>query len=296
MLRWIAVLVVLVNVIYFAVNYTAGNAPLSNSITTPVATAAPSLVLLAEKKNPLAVQPVAPVVAAVKSVPVAASESEPEAESKSEPEVLTPPAGDQSTPPAVTFPLPNDEAAVANESKAASVDVASKAESPPVVERCWEVGKLSGEDEAKQLVARLAATGHTLALQKRAVQGEPDYWVFLGPYANRRQALAAHRDLQVRKIDSFMINEGELENAVSLGLFSLEAGAQTIQQQRKKQGLDAKIRAVPRTRNEWWGILKQADGQLPDSVRELILAGQADSAIEIKNLGCELIANTEKLD
>jgi len=309
MLRWIAVLVVVLNIIYFAVNFGADK-PVETVVINTSTSSAPVLVMLGEK--PSALEGSASSKSEKKSASglsedqmlnnssvVNSPASSPEfvaAQSSDNKAVVS---KDSGAVPVVTFPVP--DVANGGEQKPSpdspTNDVANKNASVVAAsESCWEVGKLDDEAQGKQLAARLAALGQSMTLQKKAVQGEPDYWVFLGPYANRRQALASHRDMQARKIDSFLINEGELENAVSLGLFSRRAGAESMQQDRKKQGLDARLRAVPRLRNEWWGVLKHPAEQLPNEMREIILAQKTGSALEIKALDCESIANTEKLD
>lgn len=289
MLRWLAVFAVILNIIYFAVNYSAESP--AAVVSSVIAQSSPALQMLSERQS-----------AAINDV--AAEQKEKLVDKKPVESLLRPAADD--------VPAPNDSLATQTADTEVAVDGIEKAietdspvsttsseiipSSTAVTESCWEIGKFSGEDHAKRAQQRLAVLGYMLQLQKRSVQGEPDYWVFLGPYDNRRQALAAHRDLQARNIDSFLINEGELENAVSLGLFSLESGAQKMQQQSKKQGLDAQLRAVPRLRNEWWGVMRYPDAQLPDAVREKIILDQSDPPLEIKALACESIANMQKLD
>jgi hypothetical protein len=283
MLRWIAVLAVVINVIYFAVRYssTPENVISQNGVSGNPGVA--QLVMLDEHRSMSADNG--------KDIPASADKIPKENN------------GGKVLPVTELQEVVSSQESVADKSVADGEEQGESSESslveevaPPLFNTCWDIGKFSTEASAKQLQERLVALGEVLTIQKRSVAGEPDYWVFLGPYDSRRQALAAHRDMQARKIDSFLIAEGELENAVSLGLFSREAGAQKMLQERKKQGLDAKMRAVPRMRNEWWATINYAKGPLPDSIREIILSVQDDPALEIKSLVCESIANTKKLD
>lgn len=274
MLRWLAVLVVVINLIYFAVGYRASVG--GESSLVPESPVEPSLLLLRERSS---------------SVP----DATPVAEAKNVVAELAAPTQSSVADVAISAPPENtaaEQAFVADQRDAAT----DPAIVPPVQQTCWELGRFTDEAHAKRLQQQLAAQDIALQVQQRAVAGNPDYWVFLGPYPNRRQALAAHRDMQARKIDSFLIAEGELENAVSLGLFSLESGAQKMQQQRKKQGLDAQLRAVPRIRTEWWALFSIPAAQLSEAVRDTITADPVVPPLEIKSRPCEPIANTGKLD
>lgn len=165
-------------------------------------------------------------------------------------------------------------------------------------EFCWDIGKFDDESQGKDIKQRLTKINKeiTFDIQNKTIAGEPDYWVFLGPYESRRQALVVHRDMQARKIDSFLIADGELKNAVSLGLFSKEVGAKKMQEERKKQGLDARIKAVPRMRTEWWGELRSGAEIGEEKIKALISVGSENSLLEIKSKTCEMIANNKKLD
>jgi cell division protein FtsN len=296
MLRWLAVFAVVLNIIYFAANYSIDSPVATPSSDVAQPSPASTLSMLSERQSEVVEQ----VAVEQKNNTEKTLDKKPLENLPQAPDEIAPSESPDEKNGGAQTPVDEVTQSTAASEAVAPVavleDVAPTPTAAVTAESCWEVGKFAGEDQAKQAQQRLVALGHTLQLQKRSVQGEPDYWVFLGPYDNRRQALAAHRDLQARKIDSFLINEGELENAVSLGLFSLESGAQKMQQQRKKQGLDAQMRAVPRLRNEWWGVMRHPEVQLPDAVREKILLDQPDPPLEIKTLACESIANMQKLD
>ena len=46
-----------------------------------------------------------------------------------------------------------------------------------------------------------------------------DYWVYLAPLASRQASLRQLKELQARKIDSYIITQGDLANGISLGIF-----------------------------------------------------------------------------
>ena len=71
--------------------------------------------------------------------------------------------------PEATFPLPEGKPKVQTNTQAAKQS--------EVVENCWEIGRFDTEEQGKQLVEKMTGLDQVLALQKKAVQGEPDYWV-----------------------------------------------------------------------------------------------------------------------
>ncbi|AZZ94632.1 hypothetical protein EUZ85_29515 [Hahella sp. KA22] len=109
------------------------------------------------------------------------------------------------------------------------------------------------------------AQGLRMALAKRSVESvafpkdislAPEYWVYLEPMESRKTAIIKLRELQVRKIDSYLISQGELRNGISLGLFKNVDSANRLLKQRISEGYDAKIKEVPKGRLEYWVATK----------------------------------------
>ncbi|WLQ13780.1 hypothetical protein O5O45_29065 [Hahella aquimaris] len=109
------------------------------------------------------------------------------------------------------------------------------------------------------------AQGLRMALAKRSVESvvfpknislAPEYWVYLEPMESRKTAIIKLRELQVRKIDSYLISQGELRNGISLGLFKNVDSANRLLKQRISEGYDAKIKEVPKERLEYWVATK----------------------------------------
>ncbi|MDH3354300.1 MAG: SPOR domain-containing protein [Chromatiales bacterium] len=103
---------------------------------------------------------------------------------------------------------------------------------------------LGREDAGKQLVPCLKVVGdwdidrlelikeQLIAKEKRIIsegkerRKKVNYWVVIPPFESRQEAITAKRQLQNEKIiDSFIIKSGARANALSLGLYSNEAGA-----------------------------------------------------------------------
>jgi hypothetical protein len=170
---------------------------------------------------------------------------------------------------------------------------------PEVVEPptpiCHMIGPFKEKISAHQVQDRLKALDIQLHTFQVNIPDKPDYWVHLGPLRSRKEALDTLRELQAKKIDSFLITEGELLNGISLGFYTKEELAQAVLKQRREQGYAAKILAVPRFTQELWEVF--ADGQygkFSDELWQKITAGT--QGLELRKNSCDLIASAEKLD
>lgn len=119
----------------------------------------------------------------------------------------------------------------------------------PLPEQCWRLGPFAQQARARAVEAALR-DGGDLAVTVTAVEipGEPDYWVHVGPFASRTEALARFHELRAKGIDSFLVRDGELTNAVSLGLFSSRQRAERAQRQYRSLEYPVKIHVLQRFR------------------------------------------------
>jgi hypothetical protein len=160
---------------------------------------------------------------------------------------------------------------------------------------CWQIGPFKEEISGKQVISRLAALDISLQLQRIEIPGQPDYWVHIPPQVTRKAAIKLLRELQAKKIDSFLITEGELENGLSLGFFTQQERAQKIYDQRVEQGYDAKIKIVPRTRTELWAVFDTGEyGKFSDALWDKIKVG--NKGLERHKNYCDKIASKDDFD
>ena len=211
--------------------------------------------------------------------PVSLSASVPAAES-GEVLVLLSEASFQQTTAEVNTPEP------------VAADAASVADTTGI---CWQIGPFKEEISGKQVASRLAAMDISVQLQTIEIPGKPDYWVHIPPQVSRKAAIKLLRELQSKKIDSFLITEGELENGLSLGFFTQQDRAQKIFEQRAKQGYDAKIKIVPRARTELWAVFDTGEyGKFSDVLWDKIKEG--NKGLERRKNYCDKIASTDNFD
>ena len=80
------------------------------------------------------------------------------------------------------------------------------------------------EQDRQQLVGLLQTAGWRY-LEERMEGERLKYWLYIAAPASREAALEIVGLLKAKKIDSFIINRGEMKNRISLGLYSIKQTA-----------------------------------------------------------------------
>jgi len=155
---------------------------------------------------------------------------------------------------------------------------------------CWLIGPFNEEVSGKQVVGRLAAMDITLRLQTVEVPGKPDYWVYIKPQDTRKRAISLLRELQAKKIDSYVITQGELADGISLGFFTQKDRADAVYKARIKDGYEPIIKVVPRTHKEIWAVFDRGEhGKMSEVLWQKIKEG--NKGLERRKNYCDKIAS-----
>lgn len=201
---------------------------------------------------------------------------------------------------AQTAPVDGERLILLRETKAGA-DVSTLSSTPaatsvePAIAVCHMIGPFKEKISAHQVQDRLRALDITVNTYQVNIPDKPDYWVYLGPMHAHKEALDMLRELQSKKIDSFLIADGDLVNGVSLGFFTKAELAQAVLKQRREQGYDAKLREVPRFTQELWEVFAEEQyAKFSDGLWQQIKSGT--QGIELRKNSCDLIASAEKLD
>jgi len=102
-----------------------------------------------------------------------------------------------------------------------------------------------------------------------------EFWVYLPPLPNKKQAIRKLKELQKRKVDSFVITEGELANGISLGLFSKKESVDRLLAGLKKKNITPTVKTMQRTRDQYWVISPVLDNELKlEKTRDRLLDGR----------------------
>lgn len=154
---------------------------------------------------------------------------------------------------------------------------------------CVRVGPFDEEETQKALLAELDKLGVKARPFGPEIYMTTQYWVMLPPYETRRRALQALRELQARKIDSYLVSSGELKNAISLGLFSREELAKGVQEKIREAGYPAEVRPKERRHQRFW-LLITALQPLEKTTKSISSLVGRHAGIKLSNTSCEMFA------
>ncbi|MBB4865927.1 cell division septation protein DedD [Pseudomonas nitritireducens] len=136
---------------------------------------------------------------------------------------------------------------------------------------CTYLGSFPVEDRARQLVQRLLSLDVQASVQTVDASAGVDFWVYLPPLASRQASLWQLRELQARKIDSYIITEGDLTDGISLGIFQRKDSADSVVERLKSAGYEALVRELARSQHDYWAQVTPESARLVDDslVRQL---------------------------
>ena len=127
---------------------------------------------------------------------------------------------------------------------------------------CTVLGAFPVEDAALQVQQRLMAYGIGSEVKPEKVSAASNYWVYIKPLADRTLAQKKYKALKSEGIDSYLMTDGEMKNAVSLGLFSKKKLAVRLLEKHQSRGEDVVMKEVPRFKFEYWVNIKPSDREL----------------------------------
>jgi hypothetical protein len=156
----------------------------------------------------------------------------------------------------------------------------------PVRRHCERIGPFDSRAGAEAATAR--AGGLDLAAQVRVrsvVEGTPDHQVFLPPLPSLDRARLRVRELRALGVDSFVMDDGGLEGAISIGLFTGRERAEARREEVSELGYEVRIRTLERIRQRTAIRVRGADAAAVDP---LFRALEADrSGLERTVVECE---------
>lgn len=132
---------------------------------------------------------------------------------------------------------------------------------------CLFLGSFEEVAEAEQVEQRLLSLDISSQTQVVEAAGAVDYWVYLPPLASRQASLRQLRELQARKIDSYIISQGDLANGISLGIFPRRDSADSVISRLRRAGYEPLLRELARAnRSHWVRIAPQSRRLVDDSL------------------------------
>lgn len=122
-------------------------------------------------------------------------------------------------------------------------DVSEPVQPEPVVEMqmCVLSGPFASEARARELGDRIGALGVEVDFLTETTEEPGSIMVYTGPFASAQQAQRELRVLQSSGVDSFVVADGELEDAISLGVFRTRENARTQQDRIEQLGYQTQV-------------------------------------------------------
>lgn len=128
---------------------------------------------------------------------------------------------------------------------------------PPVAEPeparfCSRIGPFKDDAAAAPVRDYLVERGGQVISEERTTQTRIGYWVLVPPQASRAAAREVAAQLKAQGLEYWIIPNGELRNAISLGLFSGQDNADDFAEQMRGKGFDAEVRDKTRDSSQVW--------------------------------------------
>ncbi|MCZ4322184.1 conserved hypothetical protein [Pseudomonas sp. 8BK] len=129
---------------------------------------------------------------------------------------------------------------------------------------CLFLGSFELRADASAVEQRLLSLDIQSRVQSMDAAAGVDYWVYLPPLASRQASLRQLRELQARKIDSYIITQGDLANGISLGIFPRSDSAQSVMQRLRDAGYEPSLRELTRAHRSFWVRISPQSRRLAD--------------------------------
>lgn len=154
---------------------------------------------------------------------------------------------------------------------------------------CLFMGPLDSRERAQEVEQRLISLDIAVQMLEVDAEAGVDYWVYLPPLASRQASLRQLRELQARKIDSYLITEGDLVNGISLGIFPRTSSADSVLARLRAAGYEPLMRELPRAHRSFWVRVEPVARRLVDDALLAQLAQDFDG-LGHQLMPCESIA------
>ena len=229
MMKWIFILLLLANVVYLGWELERQaaidrNRPVVvNSV--PESSRELELITEADAGKQILKAPVAPVLNPASETDTAASPT---------------PAQDTASPPTganpETAPAVNPESAPGLVAALPDIETTG-IDAGPGKDYCFTFGPLAEEIMAVGLSDWFKSRRAATAMRHEDEKGRQLLWIYLAPQDNRTEAMDTIRNLKDQGISDYrLIDRGNLENAISLGLFSSQASVNERLRELERKG------------------------------------------------------------
>ena len=127
---------------------------------------------------------------------------------------------------------------------------------------CFSYGPLANISQVNDLMSWFQE--HQVTIKQRFESGQEHqlFWIYLKPQASRDSAIQAIEDLKSKGITDYrLIETGDLQNAISLGLFSTQASVNQRLNELKDKGYQPVVIPYRDAKAVYWLDIKLTDQQ-----------------------------------
>lgn len=154
---------------------------------------------------------------------------------------------------------------------------------------CLYLGSFEQEQQAQVVEQRLLSLDIEAQVRSVDAAAGVEYWVYLEPLASRQASLRQLRELQARRIDSYIITQGDLANGISLGIFPRSDSADSVMQRLRDVGYEPQMRELSRAHRSFWVRVSPQSRRLADEFLLGKLAGDF-AGLQHQLMPCEGVA------
>jgi len=130
---------------------------------------------------------------------------------------------------------------------------------------CFSFGPIADEIQARGLRDWFTGHGGLANLRHKDEQGRQLFWVYLSPQESRREAMETIKGFREKNIRDFrLIVKGNLQHAISMGLFSSQASVNQRLGELKKKGYKPVVVPYSDGKRVYW-----IDARLPEDAAML---------------------------
>ncbi|OGI42455.1 MAG: hypothetical protein A2V92_00130 [Candidatus Muproteobacteria bacterium RBG_16_65_31] len=154
---------------------------------------------------------------------------------------------------------------------------------PPAAALCHRIGPFAAAQSAGVASARLAESQIGSDLREERRELVSGYRVFLPPFPSKAAAERRRQELtHLGFKDHALIQEDKMRNAISLGLFSVEANARAHVKRLVAKGVKAKLEPTYKASTSYWLEIKPGDFA-PEKLRQ---QNWGQAGIEVRETAC----------
>jgi hypothetical protein len=118
---------------------------------------------------------------------------------------------------------------------------------------CFSFGPIADEIQANGLSDWFASNGGQAQLRHTDEQGRQLFWVYLSPQDSRQDAMETIKSFRNKGIRDFrLIVKGNMQNAISMGLFSSQAAVNSRLRELQKKGYKPVVVPYSDGKRAWW--------------------------------------------